>query len=94
MDKLIKIIQQAEELNNLLTEAISSKSRETQEQALYSYEYFKVINKKNSLNSLMMEEGVAATKIKLAQKNITNLISIIEDKAKILSEILGVSEAH
>lgn len=94
MDKLTKIKQQAEELITLLTEAIGSESRQTQEQALYSYEYFQVINKKNCLNSLMMEHRDAATKIKLVQQTIPNLMAIIENKAKTLREILGVSEAH
>ena len=91
MDELTKIQQQAEELSDLLTEAIDSGTRETQEQALYSYEYFQLINKKIGSGSLMKERSSVSNKIKLAQLTIMDLIATIEDKAKTLREILGIS---
>lgn len=94
MSELTKIKEQAEALSNLLTEAIRSESRETQVKAVSAYEDFDVINKKNSLDSLMLKHGPTATKIKLAQQTIPDLISTIEGKVKTLREILDVSERH
>ena len=94
MSKLTKIKEQAEALSNLLTNVIRSESRETQIEALSAYEDFDVTSKKNSLHSLMLENGPTGLKIKLAQRTIPDLISTIEGKVKTLREVLGVSESH